>query len=186
MKSLTWPTKKEESEFVRTLRNQKINKAKGNSYVLSIIPLFEKNLLMWTQHAIWGFRVYDFLCSEKGVVIQIQESEEDYEENIHGDEYHFRRSGLVVLRLNRDDDTSILDSYFSVADMLNSWQERKYILRLDATTRKERRWLSSKPDFPYMLPDYLKHIKEGKEWDPKIFVARHWGERTLFQNNLFT
>lgn len=108
----------------------------------------------WTRQVLWGYRIFDFWNPVLGIAIEIDGPEHDPVYDAHRDEYNFRRSAIVVLRV-RNQNENDAKAVFELIPRLGTWKERRSELGIDGHTKKERRKLLLLPRFPSLLERYL-------------------------------
>lgn len=111
----------------------------------------------WKRQAQWGYRIFDFWCAELGVAIEIDGSNHDPDYDAYRDEYNFRRSGVVVLRV-RNKNEKDMDSTIAALDRIESWTTRRLNMGLTSNTKAEKRQHVNKPDDISLLREYLTGI----------------------------
>jgi hypothetical protein len=77
----------------------------------------------------------------------------DYDQ--YRDEYIFRRSGIVVIRVRNRNEEDASRALSLIARSVG-WQERK--VDLGITSKREAKFLASKPYPPSMLAEYLARL----------------------------
>jgi very-short-patch-repair endonuclease len=78
----------------------------------------------WTRQATWGFRVYDFWCSKRGIAIEVDGATHDADREIVRDQLDWHRSGILVLRVKNYDDNGAIEAIDQVARN-TSWNQRR-------------------------------------------------------------
>lgn len=76
----------------------------------------------WNRKIIWGHRLYDFWCADLGVVVQIDRPDQNDADEAYWDEYVYRRSGIIVLRVDNGRD---LDNALAVIARAEPWSQRR-------------------------------------------------------------
>jgi very-short-patch-repair endonuclease len=154
MKPLRWPTDAEQHAYMRGRQEQNRAKAKINRNEQWMARLLAATGLAWTPQATWGYRLYDFWCHGIGIAIEVDGDEHDPDYDDYRDEYNFRRSGVVVLRVrngNEEDAAAVL----ALIPKLGTWEERRARFSLNEKQAVIRRRLAAIPDGVSMLKDYL-------------------------------
>lgn len=157
MKPLRWPTEREEAAYMRMRKEENIARSKDNPNELWMASRLVLVGHQWSRQATWGYRIYDFWCHELGVAVEVDGPEHDYEYDHHRDEYNFRRSGIVVLHVRNLNEQDVLHALIRISK-LNTWEQRRHQLGLDAHTKKGRRVLVNYPDDISLLDEYLLGI----------------------------
>lgn len=143
MKPLKWCTKKSESDYMRKrqAQNRALCVTNGNENWMA--AKLETTGMKWTRQAWWGYRLFDFWNATLGIAVEVDGPEHDKAYDAHRDEYNFRRSGILVLRvrnLSEDDATRALDAIANA----EPWKERRQAMGLHKTGRKARRqWVTA-------------------------------------------
>lgn len=94
----------------------------------------------WTSSATWGYRIFDWWCHELGIAVEVDGPEHNKDYDAYRDEYNFRRSGIIVLRVrNRNEDDALRAlSQIAVSD---SWTDRRIKMGIDSKDKRTKRWL---------------------------------------------
>lgn len=96
----------------------------------------------WSRQATWGCRIYDFWSHELGIAVETDGPEHNKRYDAMRDEYNYRRSGIVVLRLRNKNDADLATVLEKIASAM-TWEERREKLGLNENTKKaRRRWLA--------------------------------------------
>jgi hypothetical protein len=123
-----------------------------------MLGILEKTGHTWTRQARWGYRLFDFWCCPLGVAVEVDGPEHKQDYDSYRDEYIFRRSGIVVLRVPNRDEAAASRMLLDLG-ALGPHGDRKEVLGISGNTKKERRSLLSQPQFPYRLPLYLEELR---------------------------
>ena len=148
---LNYITNKEEHAYMDKRKHQNLARAKENPNENWMWEKLQETEHSWSRQAVWGKRVLDFWCHDLGVAIEVDGPEHDEGYDNFRDEYNFRRSGIVVLRIrnrNEEDAEQVLNSLQHIAE----WKERRSRLGLEANTKAGKRRLA---DLPYDKDDRL-------------------------------
>lgn len=156
MRALNWNTNQEQAEEMRQrqqflksicLRNKAENWMSG---------ILERTELKWTRQAVWGRRVFDFWNGEKGIAVEVDgpHHEQQRHYDLYRDEYNFRRSGIIVLRVANFDEVAASDALQIIfAETIH--KDRKARIGIQGSGFNTRRILSSLPYPPSLLKKYL-------------------------------
>ena len=162
MKQLNWPTNKEQSDYMAKMKSINVDRAMNNP---NENWMFSKLSEDWTRQASWGYRIFDFWNHNLGCAVEVDGPEHDRDYDNYRDEYNFRRSGIVVLRVrnnNESDATSVLDAISRLSDHAS----RKESMGIKGQSRKSRRVLSEasfdKDDLMFL--DFLTSINHKPYW----------------------
>lgn len=162
MKKLKNITNKEEAEYMNRMKSENLVRSLSNENE----NWFSRKLdSSWSRQVIKGYRIFDFWNHSLGCAIEIDGPEHDRDYDNYRDEYNFRRSGVIVLRVrnkNEEDAVEVLE----VLKRIGSLQNRKELLGITGNTKEARRKLSS---LPYdknnlMFIDYFKNIDYIPYW----------------------
>jgi very-short-patch-repair endonuclease len=140
MKPLRWTTDREKSAYMRERRAQNLQRSLCNPNENWLWDKLKATGLKWKRQAVWGFRIFDFWCHEKGIAVESDGKEHDPAYDAHRDEYNLRRSAIVVLRLrnkNESDLAMVLEQITSE----RTWKERRDAFGLNVSGKKARRKL---------------------------------------------
>jgi len=155
LKQLNWPTNKEMAAYMKNRRNQNHKKCltnKNENWMFDILKT--RTSYKWKRQSEWGYRIFDFWCHKLGVAVEVDGKEHDWKYDNYRDEYNFRRSGIIVLRVRNGSEHDATDCIETI-NRLNTHQERKAELGINANTVKGKRVLSSQPFEYSMLDKYL-------------------------------
>lgn len=157
MKPLRYPTKKEESDYMRMRKEQNLKrvpflKAENWFHDAYLVDLPKDPRFKFSRQACWGYRLFDFWFASLGVAIEIDGPEHDSAYDSHRDRYNFLRSGIVVLRVkNFDMETAVR----AIEDLRKEclWAERREAMGLltKSSTRASRRELAKSGDWQEAL-----------------------------------
>ena len=161
MKPLKWPTRKEEHAYMFMRLEQNRASSQRNRNENQVASRLSKTARKWKRQAMWGYRIYDFWCHAIGIAIEVDGPEHDANYDAYRDEYNFRRSGIVVLRLDNGDMVR-LEEILSLTDRLGTWKDRRILLGLNVHTRAGRRRLLKLPRYPSLLAKYLEEEIESQ------------------------
>jgi len=138
-------------------QNQNVAASRSNPNENWMAKKLAETSYKWRRQAQWGYRLYDFWCHQLGIAIEIDGPEHDQKYDAYRDEYNFRWSGIVVLRVqncNEEEAAKVI----AMLDVLGSWKDRRHELGLDVHTRKGRRHLLELSRFPSLLERYLSDV----------------------------
>ena len=142
MKPLRWPTNGKEAAYMNERKEQNSRRAVKNPNENWLAERLSTTGYKWTRQASWGYRIFDFWCHELGIAVESDGPEHDTQYDEYRDEYNFRRSGILVLRVrnrNEDDAKAVL-SEIAAAE---TWKARRERLGLNVKTKAGRRHLVS-------------------------------------------
>jgi very-short-patch-repair endonuclease len=140
MTPLPWPTKAEEHAHMRKRKAQNTAKALKNTNENWFADKLKDSTKKWSRQAVWGCRIFDFWCHELGVAIEIDGPEHNKKKDAYRDEYNYRRSGIIVLRVRNKNEEDAAQALEEVSKSL-PWKDRRKDLGLNAKTKKGRRHL---------------------------------------------
>ena len=107
MKALRGLTNSEKHRYMRHRKEQNRIQSKRSSAETKVVARLKQTPWKWSRQSTWGYRLFDFWCKELGVVIEVDGPEHDQEYDSYRDEYNFRRSGIVVLRIQNHDEREL-------------------------------------------------------------------------------
>lgn len=153
MKKLNWPTNTERHSYMRMRTEQ--NRARG----LTKAELWMQRHLLetghtWKPQAMWGYRIFDFWCHRLGTAVEVDGKEHIKDYDKYRDEYNFRRSGIVVLRVRNFHDADKDSALVKIA-ALGDWRSRKKSLGIAGKTKAQRRSLASQAFIESKLDEYV-------------------------------
>lgn len=139
MKQLNWTTTSDQHEYMRMRKNQNISKSKSSKAENWFYTQYA-NLcgIKFSRQAQWGYRLFDFWFSEKGVAIEIDGPEHDQKYDAYRDAYNFLRSGVIVLRVRNFNDSDAITAIHHLTNEC-SWEDRRKALRVTAGFSKQTR-----------------------------------------------
>jgi len=164
MKPLKWPTNSDQHAYMAMRQVQNRQACKGNRNENWMADKLKTTSRQWTRQAQWGYRLFDFWCGELGVAIEVDGPEHHAGRDSYRDEYNFRRSAIVVLRVRNGNEEDAARTMI-VLETLGTWEERRKLLGLDTTTKQGRRLLVGLPVSQKQLP---KYIENPSEYRPSI------------------
>ena len=100
--------------------------------------LLRSTPLKWTRQAIWGCRIFDFWCAEKGFAIEVDGAGHKPDYDSHRDKYNFLRSGIIVRRVKNFDEVK-LKQIVAEAISVSLWIDRRDSMGLNSNTKRQRR-----------------------------------------------
>jgi very-short-patch-repair endonuclease len=140
MKSLKWPCTSEQSEYMRMRLYQNRALSFSNRNENWMAEKLKTTGFKWTSSVQWGYRIFDFWCAKLGLVVEVDGPEHDIKYDNYRDEYNYRRSGILVLRVrNRNEDDA--SAALRVIAESETWAERRHRLGIDGKTKQSRRKL---------------------------------------------
>ena len=157
MKPLRWVTSREAHAYMRERAEQNKALSKNNPNEQWAKARLDNTPHKWTAQAQWGYRIFDFWCARLGVAVEIDGREHDPEYDAYRDEYNFRRSAVVVLRV-RNRNESDMQRVIQALGKISTWADRRESMGLLAHTKKERREYVNLPDSRHCLQEYLDKI----------------------------
>lgn len=165
MKSLKWITNKEQTEYMAKMKALNISKCVTNENENLVWSKLSKG---WTRQAVRGYRIHDFWNHELGCAIEVDGTEHDREYDNYRDEYNFRRSGVLVLRV-RNRNMEDLDSVLATISKLTDVRTRKEKLGITGNTKQSRRTLSSLP-YDKTKPMFLDFLVQEYHHYPYWYI----------------
>jgi very-short-patch-repair endonuclease len=169
MKPLNHTTNKEQSEYMkmRLAQNKFRGMTKAEQWAENALSLTCRK---WTWQSTRGYRIYDFWSDKIGCAVEVDGPEHNKAVDEYRDEYNFRRSGIVVLRVRNYNEADLEKALSHIAD-LTDWKVRRAQLGIEGG-RKDKRRLSSLPYFVHnrLLPAFLDNKSLGLEDLRKLLI----------------
>lgn len=144
MKPLRWPTSTEEHQYMFKRKAQNLARTHSNGNENWMAAKLAGTGRKWSRQAMWGYRVFDFWCAELGIAVECDGPEHREAYDAYRDEYNYRRSGIVVLRVRNQNDEDAEKALAAIA-AARSWKERRELLGLNARSKVARRALVRDP-----------------------------------------
>jgi very-short-patch-repair endonuclease len=155
MNKLRWCTTPVQVQYMRLRQEQNMAVAKHNPNESWMRSKLAATDLRWTRQPIWGYRLFDFWNYALGIAVEVDGPEHQPDYDAYRDEYNFRRSGIVVLRVrNRNEEDADMAIQFIKASC--TLQERKKAIGIAGVTKAARRALIAKPYPPSLLQAYIE------------------------------
>jgi very-short-patch-repair endonuclease len=152
MKPIKWITTSKKHAYMAHRQEQNKNKSRYNLNENWMADKLKSTSYKWTRQAVWGFRMFDFWCSTVGVAVEVDGIEHKKDYDAYRDEYNFRRSGIVVLRvrnMNEEDAKVAIDTI----DKIGDWKERRKNMGLE--NKKTKLNLVNVQDDRSLLKEFL-------------------------------
>lgn len=89
---------------------------------LQVLRELESTGYRWARKAILWHRLLDFWNAELGIVVQIDRARQDDADEAYWDEYAYRRSSILVLRIDNRKD---LDEAVETIKTAELWNDRR-------------------------------------------------------------
>lgn len=162
MEPLKWATTAESSAYMRMRQEQNRERCQwSRAEAWAKGQLDQHTPHKWTRQAQWGYRLYDFWCHTLGCAVEVDGPEHCAAVDAYQDEYHFRRSAIVVLRVPNFDEAGMAAALGHIA-CLGWWESR----REQVGAPRSGGQLVKLPYPPHLLPDYLERHKglAGQPW----------------------
>lgn len=140
MRKLRYATDREKSAYMRMRQEQNLETAQKNPNENWMAERLRTTSERWKRQLIWGFRVFDFWCGRLGIAVEVDGPGHDPDYDAYRDEYNYRRSGIVVLRVRNMNEADAANAIERINGSL-TWSERRHALGIDTNTKKGRRWL---------------------------------------------
>lgn len=140
MKPLRNITNKEQSDYMRMMRDINLERALSNTnenWMQSYLP-------NWKRQAIKGYRIFDFWNHELLCAVEVDGPEHDRDYDNYRDEYNFCRSSILTLRVRNKNEIDA-KSVLACIENLCSGIDRKKYLGIVGNTKAAKRTLSSLP-----------------------------------------
>lgn len=152
MKPLRWTNDADAHRYMKERQNQNLARSARNPNENWMGEKLATTGRKWRRQAQWGYRLFDFWCHELGIAVEVDGPEHRIDYDNHRDEYNYRRSAILVLRVrnqNEEDAAAVLGIIASSC----TWSERRQQLGIDGHTKRARRRLvSGQPDLIEIQP----------------------------------
>jgi len=157
MKPLRWPTTSQESAYLNMRQNQNRVMSRTNPNENWLADKLKEAGLRFKRQRRWGYRIFDFWSAHLGIAVESDGPEHDKDYDGYRDEYNYRRSGIIVLRVrnrNEEDTAKVIEKIKKA----RTWKQRREAMGLHATSQQERRKWVTDSDHPAPL-DRFPHIE---------------------------
>jgi len=144
---MRWVGNSEQSAYMRERQRQNKVLSVKNSAENWAHAHLKTTGLSWQRQALWGCRIFDFWCAEKGCAVEIDGAEHDPTYDLYRDKYNYLRSGLIVLRVRNFNDAEMADTLRAIGK-LGKWRARKADMGLLHRSRQSRRALLIEAGMP--------------------------------------
>lgn len=141
MKPLRWTNTADKHAYMGMRQQQNRERSRNNAAEQWMAAKLETTGKRWTPQAQWGYRLFDFWCASHGIAVEVDGPEHDAEYDAYRDEYNFRRSGIVVIRVRNFNEADAAFCLWLIAD-LPTLAERKQQLGIAGKSKKARRVLA--------------------------------------------
>lgn len=136
--------------FARSLKNPNEN---------WLAALLAETAWQFNRQCLMGDRIFDFWSKELGVAIESDGKGHDPEWDYQRDEWNFRRSAIVVLRV-RNRNLADASKAIALLPRLGTFSERRgFLFKKEAKASLMR--FTALPDRPSLLECYLTGISSG-------------------------
>ncbi len=156
MKQLRWPVTREAAAYLRGRQEENLARALSNRNENWMAGILRSSTnVKWGRQKLWGYRIFDFWSSVLGAAVEVDGKEHDKAYDSYRDEYNFRRSALVVLRVrnkNEDDAKEAVE----LIGKIGTWADRRSSMGIKSSPKKGRR-VDDDPDFS-RLAEYLGRV----------------------------
>jgi very-short-patch-repair endonuclease len=157
MKPLRWQKDRESSTYMRKRTAENRARSKSNACENWMAEKLKGSGFKFSRQVSWGFRVFDFWCAALGIAVEVDGPEHDAKYDAHRDEYNYRRSGIVVLRVRNWIEEDAAAALTKIAKAV-TWKERRDALGLNS--KGGRRRLVAGPE-PPLEPDAHPRVGVG-------------------------
>lgn len=162
MKPLNYPVKPDEQAYMRKRQNQNRVICQNNKAENWMAEKLSKTGYAWTRQAQWGYRLFDFWSHHLGVAVEVDGPEHHKGRDKFRDTYNFRRSGIIVLRVENFDEESAAKAIEDISKS-GTWKNRRESMKIKGgKVRGEWRAADSLGDLDAFLPG-LDMPKERKK-----------------------
>jgi len=141
MKRLRFPTNADQAAYMRGRQEQNRRRTTSNACENWMAAKLKATGKRFSRQTSWGYRVFDFWCAELGVAVEVDGPEHDAAYDQYRDDYNYRRSGILVLRVRNWNEGDAAEALARIAGSM-TWKERRDALGLNEKGRKaRRRWV---------------------------------------------
>lgn len=174
MKPLNWNTTAEDAAYMRMRQIQNLATSSRNPNEQWVARRLEELGLKFNRQTIWGRRLFDFWNPVLGIAIEVDGKDHDADYDAYRDEYNFRRSGIVVLRLpNRDELT--LERICAFVRCADNLAIRKQKLGIAGDSKAAKRSLAVLPYPPSLLNQFVAENTNRVEWNSREVNVEKFG-----------
>lgn len=134
---LRWPTRAEEAAYLRARREQNLQRSLTNqneNWMANRLLVLQCSG-HWRRQYLWGYRIFDFFESSKGIAIEVDGDEHDRSYDSYRDVHNFLRSGIIVLRVRNQCDPDARAAV-DAATRMCTWRTRRAALGATLVHRK--------------------------------------------------
>lgn len=131
-------TSQESKHMLERQESNRVNCLKSKAEAWFNEKLKETNL-KWTRQAIWGYRLFDFWNHKIGVAIEVDGKEHNKWVDKLKDNYNFKRSGIIVLRVDNFNEEHATEALEAIKKM-DLWVVRRE--RMGLFTKAEKKWFN--------------------------------------------
>jgi len=130
MKKLKFPTTTEERKYINNMQQQNKKMSKENKNENKADRLLKKYLpdVKFSRQSRWGYRIFDFWSAKYGIAIELDGSEHNPNYDYYRDEYNFRRSGILVLRMKNSHIDKGIKEIADIFFNFKEWKDRRLTL----------------------------------------------------------
>jgi very-short-patch-repair endonuclease len=119
---MEWPVNSQHHRHMKMRQQQNRVSCLKSPAENEVSKALKKSSRKWTRQAQWGFRLFDFWCSELGVAIEVDGAGHDKVKDAESDKRMFERSGIIVFRLKNFDP---VEPVLKKIEKLESWIKRR-------------------------------------------------------------
>lgn len=136
---LKYQTCKEDHIYMNMRKIENIERSKLSKAESWMEEKLKKSWLKFTRQAVWWYRIFDFWNSKLWIAIEVDWPEHNKNWDITRDEYNYKRSGIIVLRVKNFDDQTADKIINSLPK--ESWMERRERMWLLTKAQKRKLWI---------------------------------------------
>lgn len=118
------PSSKEQAAHMAMRKVQNIDQSRHSKAEEWMYEKLKHTGHKWSRQAVWGWRVYDFWCHELGIAVEVDGPEHDISYDAKRDAYNWKRSRIIVLRVNNFDEDDARKTLKAIATA-QKWNERR-------------------------------------------------------------
>ena len=127
---MKWPINKDTHAYMRNRQDQNKAVCVFNKNENWMSKKLEKTNYKWSRQSQWGYRLFDFWNHSLGVAIEVDGLEHNKNYDKIRDDYNFKKSGILVLRVNNGDEKGANEVINFIDNTEEDWNQRRKTLNL--------------------------------------------------------
>ena len=119
-----WPVKQEHHKHMKHRQEQNRARCGNNKAENWMADKLSETGLKWTRQAHWGFRMFDFWNSSRGIAVEVDGREHCRPDDEKQDGIDFEKSAIIVIRVTNFDE---IQANLAILEIISagSWNERR-------------------------------------------------------------